>query len=64
MEKNINMTSPIKSVQLNDFFEFLDAKTVEKIKATPQETLDRISKDVINMESDIEGAKAILNSLK
>jgi len=69
-EKDINsvfeaskVESGVKPVQIEDFFSFLDDKTVKKIKETPSDSLDRINNDVTQMEYDAEGAKSILNSL-
>lgn len=55
--------SGVKPVQLDDFFEFLDAKTVQKIMETPAESKARITQDVAQMEYETDGARAILNSI-
>lgn len=54
----------VPSIELNDFFEFLDPKVVEKIKQTPKNELNRITNDVNQYEYDFNGAKNILNYLK
>ncbi len=55
--------SGFKSVQLDDFFELLDSKTVQKIMETSQESKQRIINDVAQREYETDGARAILNSL-
>ncbi len=55
--------SGVKAVQLDDFFEFLDSKTVQKIMDTPAESKSRIISDVAQIEYETDGARAILNSL-
>ena len=54
----------LPNIELNDFFEFLDPKVVEKIKQTPKNELSRITNDVNQYEYDFNGAKNILNYLK
>lgn len=56
-------SSGVKPVELDDFFEFLDSKTVQKIMETPKESRSRIISDVAQMEYETDGARAILNSL-
>ena len=56
-----SVTKP--TIELDDFFEFLDPKVVEKIMQTPAESRSRIVQDVQNYEYDINGAQNILNSL-
>ena len=51
------------SVELDDFFQFLDTKTVKKILDTSEESKSRIVKDIEQIEYDAEGARAILNSI-
>ena len=55
------MTKP--SIELDDFFSYLDPKVVEKIKQTPIDSKTRISNDIHQYEYDIDGAKNILDSL-
>lgn len=55
------VTNP--SVELDDFFEYLDPKVVEKIVQMPEKTRARIVKDVQQYEYDINGAENIFNSL-
>ena len=65
-EETLNIVSEqsgVKPVELDDFFEFLDSKTVQKIMETPTESKARIVKDVAQMEYETDGARAILNSL-
>ena len=65
-EINLNFVqseSGVKSVQLDDFFELLDTKTVQKIMETSQESKQRIINDVAQREYETDGARAILNSL-
>lgn len=65
-EETINLVSQdsgVRPVQLDDFFEFLDSKTVQKIIETPVESKARITSDVAQIEYETDGAKAILNSL-
>ena len=59
----ISEQSGVKPVELDDFFEFLDSKTVQKIMETPSESKARIVQDVAQMEYETDGARAILNSL-
>lgn len=59
----VSQESGIKPVELDDFFEFLDTKTVQKIMETSSESKARISKDIAQIEYDANGAQAILNSL-
>lgn len=64
--ENINLVSEssgVKPVELDDFFEFLDSKTIQKIIETPAEARARITQDVAQMEYETDGARAILNSL-
>ncbi len=66
--EEINLTlseqeSGVKPVQLDDFFEFLDSKTVQKIMETSMESKQRIINDVAQREYETDGARAILNSL-
>ncbi len=58
-----SVESGIKPVQLDDFFEFLDKKTVQKIMETSPESKARITQNVAQMEYETDGARAILNSL-
>ncbi len=65
-EVNLNFAqseSGVKPVQLDDFFELLDTKTVQKIMETSQESKQRIINDVAQREYETDGARAILNSL-
>lgn len=55
--------SGIKPVELDDFFEFLDTKTVQKIKETSADSKSRIMNDIAQIEYETNGAKAILDSL-
>ena len=50
-------------VELNDFYRFLDEKTILKIKQTTAESIERISKDVEQIEYEIDGAQAIMEML-
>ena len=59
----VSESSGVKPVELDDFFEFLDSKTVQKIMETPRESKARIVQDVAQMEYETDGARAILNSL-
>lgn len=59
----VSESSGVKPVELDDFFEFLDQKTVQKIMETPAEARARITQDVAQMEYETDGARAILNSL-
>lgn len=52
------------NIELNDFFEFLDSKVVEKIKQTSKEDIERITNDVNQYEYEMDGASNILKSLK
>lgn len=65
-EKNnlVTESSGVKPVELDDFFEFLDSKTIQKIKDTPVEARDRITQEVAQMEYETDGARAILNSIR
>ncbi|MGN1153296.1 MAG: hypothetical protein ACI4S3_04650 [Candidatus Gastranaerophilaceae bacterium] len=60
---NMPSDSGVKSIELDDFFEFLDSKTVQKIMETPTDSKSRIMRDVAQMEYETDGAQAILNSL-
>ena len=51
------------TIELNDFFEYLDSKVVEKIKQTPKEDIERISNDVSQYEYEMDGISNILKSL-
>ena len=65
-EVNLNFVqseSGVKPVQLDDFFELLDTKTVQKIMETSPESKQRIINDVAQREYETDGARAILNSL-
>ena len=65
-EETLNIVSEqsgLKPVELDDFFEFLDSKTVQKIMETPSESKARIVQDVAQIEYETDGARAILNSL-
>ena len=47
MENKFNRSGVSKpNIELKDFFEFLDPKVVEKIKATSEESRNRISSDM------------------
>ena len=62
--KNISqdrMTKP--SIELDDFFSYLDPKVVEKIKETPSDSKERISNDIRQYEYDLDGAINILKSI-
>lgn len=52
------------SIELDDFFAYLDPKVVEKIKQTSEEEKTRISNDINNYEYELNGVKNILDSLK
>ena len=52
------------TIELNDFFEYLDSKVVEKIKQTSKEDIERISNDVNQYEYELNGVSNILKSLK
>ena len=58
---NSSMTRP--TIELDDFFAYLDPKVVEKIKQTSEEDRQRILHDVQQYEYDIAGAKKIIESL-
>ena len=58
---NSGMTKP--TIELDDFFAYLDPKVVEKIMQTPEESRSRIVKDVHQYEFDMNGAQNILDSL-
>lgn len=60
LSKN-GITKP--SIELDDFFAYLDPKVVDKIKQTSKEDRERISKDVQQYEYELDGAKNILDSL-
>ncbi|MCD8377980.1 MAG: hypothetical protein LUB59_04235 [Candidatus Gastranaerophilales bacterium] len=60
LQKN-GATKP--TIELDDFFAYLDPKVVEKIMQTPEESRARIVKDVHQYEFDINGAQNILDSL-
>ena len=60
---NMQSDSGVKSIELDDFFEFLDSKTVQKILETSADSKARITRDVAKMEYETDGAQAILNSL-
>ena len=51
------------SIELDDFFAYLDPKVVEKIKQTSESDKARIVSDIEQYEYDIEGAQNILKSL-
>ena len=51
------------TIELDDFFAYLDPKVVEKIMQTPEESRSRIVKDMNQYEFDMNGAINILNSL-
>ena len=51
------------SIELEDFYSYLDPKVVEKIKKTPTDSKERISNNVRQYEYDVEGAIKILKSL-
>lgn len=59
----VSEQSGVKPVELDDFFEFLDTKTVQKIMETPSESKARINQNIAQMEYETNGARAILNSL-
>jgi hypothetical protein len=60
---NLNgMTRP--TIELDDFFAYLDPKVVEKIKQTSEADRERISKNIQDYEYEMEGTKSILDSLK
>ena len=59
---NNKMTKP--TIELDDFFEHLDSKIVEKIKNTSLESRERISKNIHQYEYDLDGAQNIINLLK
>ena len=56
-----NVTKPV--IELDDFFEYLDPKVVEKILQTSAEARTRIIQDVQQYEYDLNGAKNIFSSL-
>lgn len=56
------MTKP--TIELEDFFSLLDPKVVEKIKQTSKENRQRIMDDVKQFESDLDGAKKIIDRLR
>ena len=49
---NKNVSKP--SIELHDFYEFLDPKVVEKIKATSVESRSRILTDVSEFQSHLQ----------
>lgn len=51
------------SIELDDFYAYLDPKVVAKIKETSEADKARISNNVQQYEYDIDGAKNILESL-
>ena len=51
------------TIELDDFFAYLDPKVVEKIKQTSEDDIARISKTVQDYEYELNGAKSILESL-
>ncbi|MCR5265147.1 MAG: hypothetical protein K6E29_00965 [Cyanobacteria bacterium RUI128] len=51
-------------IELQDFFEYLDSKVVDKIKNTPKEDIERIGHDVNQYEYELNGISNILKSLK
>ena len=55
--------SGVKPIELDDFFEFLDSKTIQKIKETSLESKARITGDIAQIEYETDGARSILNSL-
>lgn len=62
--KNISKKGITKpTIELDDFFELLDSKIVEKIKNTSIESKNRISNNVHQYEYDIDGAKNIISFL-
>ena len=52
------------SIELTDFYEYLDPKVVERIKQTSEEDKARIVSDVEQYEYDMNGAQNILDYLK
>ena len=60
-QSNNGVTKP--NIELDDFFNYLDPKVVDKIMSTPEESRSRIVKDIHQYEFDINGAQNILNSL-
>ena len=61
LSKN-GVTKP--TIELDDFFAYLDPKVVEKIKQTSADDIARISKDIQDYEYELNGARSILDSLK
>ncbi|MCM1265643.1 MAG: hypothetical protein NC200_05530 [Candidatus Gastranaerophilales bacterium] len=51
------------TIELDDFFAYLDPKVVEKIMETPEESRTRIVQEIHQYEFDINGAQNILDSL-
>ena len=51
------------TIELDDFFAYLDPKVVEKILQTPENSRARIVKDVQQYEYDVNGAKNIFDAL-
>ncbi|MBR3889649.1 hypothetical protein IKJ53_03950 [bacterium] len=49
---NKNVSKP--NIELHDFFEFLDPKVVEKIKATSEESRSRIMSDINEFQSHLQ----------
>ena len=52
------------SIELDDFFAYLDPKVVEKIKQTSEAEKSRISNDINNYEYELIGIQNIIDSLK
>lgn len=52
------------SIELEDFFQYLDSKVVEKIKNTTITEKERIESNINQYEYDLNGAKNILDYLK
>ena len=51
------------SIELDDFFAYLDPKVVKKIKETSEQDRQRITNDIQQYEYELNGAKNILDSL-
>lgn len=51
------------TIELDDFFAYLDPKVVEKIMQTSEESRSRIVKDMCQYEYDMNGARNIIDSL-
>lgn len=60
LKKN-GITKP--SIELDDFFAYLDPKVVEKIKQTSEEDRARIVDGVRQYEYELDGAENIIKSL-